>query len=74
MRQSTVIFGTLLLGFVIYVTIRGQLPAYMSIFTGAQVGAGSAAAPTDEGSAAPSNPYSLDNLISGLGLNGKGFF
>ena len=35
MRQSTVIFGTLLAAFVIYITIRGQLPSYLSLFTGA---------------------------------------
>lgn len=35
MRQSTIIFGTLLLAFVIYITLRGQLPAYLGLFTGA---------------------------------------
>ena len=34
MRQSTIIFGSLLLAFVIYITLRGQLPAYLGLFTG----------------------------------------
>ena len=38
MRQSTVIFGTLLAAFVIYITIRGQLPSYLSLFTGGTTG------------------------------------
>lgn len=38
MKQSTIIFVTLLVAFVIYITIRGQLPAYFSLFTGANVG------------------------------------
>lgn len=32
MRQSSVIFGVLLLAFVIYITMRGQLPGYMALF------------------------------------------
>ena len=35
MRQSTIIFGTLLAAFVIYITLRGQLPDYFALFTGA---------------------------------------
>lgn len=35
MRQSNVIFGVLIFAFVIYITLRGQLPAYLSLFTGA---------------------------------------
>lgn len=33
MRQSTVIFGVLILAFVIYITMRGQLPAYLALFS-----------------------------------------
>lgn len=35
MRQSNVIFGVLVFAFVIYITLRGQLPAYIALFTGA---------------------------------------
>lgn len=35
MRQSNIIFGTLLFAFVIYITLRGQLPEYIALFTGA---------------------------------------
>lgn len=33
MRQSNVIFGTLLLAFIVYITMRGQLPGYLDLFT-----------------------------------------
>lgn len=32
MRQSNVIFGVILFAFVMYVTMRGQLPAYLDLF------------------------------------------
>jgi hypothetical protein len=32
LRQSTVIFGTLLFAFIVYITLRGQLPAYLDLF------------------------------------------
>lgn len=32
MKQSTVIFGALVFGFVVYITLRGQLPAYLGLF------------------------------------------
>lgn len=32
MRQSNVIFGTLLFAFLVYVTMRGQLPQYLDLF------------------------------------------
>jgi hypothetical protein len=31
MSQTSVIFGALLVGFVVYVTSRGQLPAYLAV-------------------------------------------
>lgn len=33
MKQSTVIFGGLLGAFVIYITVKGQLPNYLSLFS-----------------------------------------
>jgi hypothetical protein len=32
MRQSTLTFGVLLFMFVVYITVRGQLPAYLALF------------------------------------------
>lgn len=32
-KQSTVIFGALIAGFVIFVTVRGDLPLWFSLFT-----------------------------------------
>lgn len=31
MGQSTLIFGTLILAFIVFVTVKGELPAYLSI-------------------------------------------
>lgn len=33
MKQSTVIFATLTFAFVVYITLRGQLPAYLALFS-----------------------------------------
>ena len=32
MRQSNVIFGTLIFAFIVFITMRGQLPAYLDLF------------------------------------------
>lgn len=32
MQQSSIIFGALFIGFLLYVTARGRLPAYVSLF------------------------------------------
>jgi hypothetical protein len=32
MKQSNVIFATLIFSFILYVTMRGQLPAYLDLF------------------------------------------
>jgi hypothetical protein len=32
LKQSTVIFGVLLFAFIMYVTLRGQLPGYLALF------------------------------------------
>ena len=33
MRQSTVIFGVMIFAFVVYITMRGQLPDYLALFS-----------------------------------------
>jgi len=32
LRQSNVIFGTLIFAFIVFITMRGQLPAYLDLF------------------------------------------
>lgn len=32
-RQSTIIFATLIVAFIIFITIRGDLPAWLALFT-----------------------------------------
>jgi hypothetical protein len=32
-RQSTVIFGSLVFAFIVYITLRGQLPDYLALFS-----------------------------------------
>jgi hypothetical protein len=34
LRQSNVIFGTLVFAFIVYITVRGQLPGYLNLFRG----------------------------------------
>lgn len=41
MRQSNVIFGTLIFMFIVYITMRGQLPAYLDLFKSKKAGEGS---------------------------------
>jgi len=31
MSQSTVLFGVLIFAFIVFVTVRGELPAYLSV-------------------------------------------
>lgn len=45
MQQSNFIFGALAVAFVVFVTTRGSLPAYMSVLFGT-ASAGGAAGPT----------------------------
>jgi hypothetical protein len=35
MKQSTILFGSLIFAFFFYITVKGQLAQYMSLFTGA---------------------------------------
>lgn len=36
MKQSTIIFGAILFAYVIYITMRGQLPAFLDLFSSAK--------------------------------------
>ena len=38
MSQSNIILGSILFGFFLYVTVRGQLPVFMGIITGNKQG------------------------------------
>lgn len=42
MQQSNVIFATLLIAFVVFITVRGELPTYLSLLRGAGGGSGAA--------------------------------
>jgi hypothetical protein len=69
MKQSTVIFGTILTAFVIYITLRGQLNDYLGLFSGS--GASTVVPSTGEAPDKPdtNNTYDLNNILSNLGLN-----
>lgn len=41
MKQSTIIFGAIVFAFVIYITVRGQLPDYLALFSGSKSSASS---------------------------------
>ena len=76
MRQSTAIFGTLILAFVIYITLRGQLPRYLSLFTGANVGGTNTGSNSKGGKASDGLGSVLDygqHILDNLGGLGKFF-
>ncbi len=65
MRQSNVIFGTILLAFIVYITMRGQLPAYLDLFKKGK--------PTSSSSgSSKSGGGILGGLLGGLGGLFKG--
>jgi len=37
--QSNIILGAITLGFIVFITVKGELPAYAAIFTTSSVGA-----------------------------------
>lgn len=39
MNQTSAIAAALVIGFVVFITVRGELPAYLAVFTGAAGGA-----------------------------------
>jgi len=41
MDQTTKIFGVILAMFIVYITLKGELPAYMAVFTGNKTSTGS---------------------------------
>lgn len=71
MRQSNIIFGSLLFAFIVYITIRGQLPGYLDLFRGRGNGGQSASASGDKTptSGTPSKPD--DAIQSALNVYGK---
>ena len=70
MQQSNVIFAVIFFAFVIFVTIRGELPAYLAIFFGSGGGGGNAspaAKPAPEQGAVKSkDPAATPQSSSGL--------
>lgn len=45
--QSNVIFGTIILAFVVYITMRDQLPAYLDLFKKKEKSEGSSPMPNN---------------------------
>lgn len=60
MRQSTVIFGVLIFAFVVYITMRGQLPAYLALFSSSNTST----------SSAPKSTSSAETKSSGIDWGG----
>jgi len=65
MSQSSVIAFFLIIGFVVYVTMKGQLPAYAAILFGQ-----SANESTQQTTTPQTVPQGLPNLPSMIGLGG----
>jgi hypothetical protein len=66
MSQSSIIFGALFIGFLVYVTMKGQLKAYGAIFTGSAASTSNAMSPIaatpSPATTTTSNP---SNLVTG---------
>lgn len=64
MNQSTVILGYLAAGFLVFITVRGELPTYMGFLLGAGTGAAAGSA----SSTAQASPSSGDvsSLVSSI--------
>lgn len=63
MSQSSIIFGALFIGFLVYVTMKGQLKAYAAVFTGSVQTGGNL---TDPIASTPNPaPSSSTNLVTG---------
>jgi len=70
-RQSTVIFGSLVFSFIVYVTLRGQLPDYLALFSSSP-SPPTSASNADKTSASNSpfgdlSKYLPDSLASSMG-------
>jgi hypothetical protein len=71
MRQSTIIFGTILVAFVMYITLRGQLNSYLGLFSGKGGSGVSTSSNVEENTPDKPNtsdPYGLNELMSNMGL------
>lgn len=64
MRQSNVIFATLLFAFIVYITIRGQLPAYLDLFRGKGSSGGTSAAVTPSSTTKGDTGNSIDTALA----------
>ena len=51
MDQTGLIAAAIIIGFVVFVTVRGELPSYLSVFTGNKTAIGAASAPSTGGDA-----------------------
>lgn len=49
MRQSSIIFGALFVAFIVFVTVRGELPAYIAALLPRSSGGAGSAAPSGGG-------------------------
>lgn len=70
LSQSDTIFGALLIGFIVYITVRGQLPEYLDVFKHApreqHSGGGGSNAIVDKGANLLENfaQDTIDNALS----------
>jgi hypothetical protein len=61
--QSTVIFASILIAFIVYITVKGELPAYLALFTPSNSGGGSS---TSSSSSAGSTASSATSILGDI--------
>lgn len=71
MRQSNVIFGALLFAFIVYITVRGQLPAYLDLFRGKGSGASGNSASAEKASSSGTSHNATNAVDTALSVFDK---
>lgn len=76
LSQTSIIAASLIIAFIVFITIRGELPAYLGVYTGqSAVASGTPAVKTDTTSGAGESPVAtaIDPFFNdpkgNLGLN-----
>lgn len=73
MSQTSIIFGTLLIGFIVYITIKGELPAYAAVLWGPKPATGTVTTTFPNGAIPTLSPIpSLGNTMSMFGTTTQG--
>lgn len=66
MQQSNVIFGAILIAFIVFITVRGELPAYLSLLRGSSNGQDDTTGSLSAGGLSTDNANVIGNIGTSL--------